>query len=196
VTYRESTFRKALLSPQTGRLRLLHPRTLTSDLILSALRDIYSLQAPHVTLLPGEADMQSAVYRVETADAAYVLKIRRTDIDPITLETPAYLHAHGVAEVMAPLPAADGMLWANAHGVVWILYAFFAGADAYAAPLTTRQWITLGRKLHAVHSALLPPQLRQRMRREDYSPGWRDIVRDFLAQLGTRATTQTSSRRR
>jgi spectinomycin phosphotransferase len=165
---------------------LLNPRALTSDLIHSALRAIYSLQASHVILLPGGADLQSAVYRVETGDAAYVLKIRRTAIDPITLEAPAYLHAHGIAEVMSALPTAEGRLWANAHDVVWILYPFFASADAYGVSLTTRQWITLGRTLNAVRSSQPLPELRQRLRSEDYSARWRAIVRDFTAQLDTR----------
>ena len=64
-------------------------RALTIDLILGALRHIYRLQASHVISLSGGADLQSAVCRVDTEGTGYVLKIRRTDVDPITLETPA-----------------------------------------------------------------------------------------------------------
>jgi spectinomycin phosphotransferase len=166
-----------------------NPRALTTNTILTVLHDLYTLQASHVISLSGGADMQSAVYRVETESTVYVLKIRHSDIDPITLEAPAYLHTKGIDQVMGPLPTAQGRLWANAHGVVWILYPFFAGADGYEASLTNGQWITLSRTPQAVHSALLPPKLRQWMRREDYSPRWRDIVRDFTAQLGARNDT-------
>jgi spectinomycin phosphotransferase len=167
----------------------LNPRAHTTDTILTALRDLYGLQASHVISLSGGADLQSGVYRVETESTAYVLKIRHTNIDPITLEAPTYLHAHGIAEVLAPLPIADGRLWAEAHGDIWILYPFFAGADGYEASLTDGQWITLGRTLQAAHSAVLPPELHQRVRQEDYSPHWRAIVRNFTGQLGARNDT-------
>lgn len=166
---------------------MLTPPDLSADTIVAVLRENYGLRIRQVAFLPIGADVNTAVYRLETDDgAADFLKVRRADFDAVAVEVPAALRAQGIHEVMAPLPTVDGQLWTSAHGFEWILYPFFAGRDGYEAPLSDAQWVALGRSLRAVHSAILPPSLTERVPRERYSPQWRDIVRDFDAQVDTR----------
>jgi spectinomycin phosphotransferase len=164
---------------------MLTPPNLSFETIVAMVGDVYQRQASHVSFLPIGADVNSAVYRVDTSDGeAYLLKLRRIGFDPIAVEIPAFLHAQGLDMVMAPLPTAQGQLWASEHNFVWILYPFFEGSNGYEAPLSDAQWSALGRTLRGVHGAVLPLPLASRVPRERYSARWREIVRVFDAQVG------------
>ena len=167
---------------------MLIPPAIAPETIIAALRDHYGLRIRAVTFLPIGADAAAAVYRVEAQDGVpYFLKLKSSGFDEIAVAIPAYLRAHGVARVMAPLPTTAHTLWTQAHGFVWILYPFFAGANGFHAPLSDAHWVTLGRSLRAVHAATLPPELARRVPREDYSPRWRGIVLAYDQQVETGA---------
>lgn len=159
---------------------MLTPPAISPDTIIDCLRERYELSVARVTFLPLGADINTAVFRFETdGNVPYFLKLRRGDFDEVAVAVPAFLHAQGIREVMAPLPTSEQRLWATGHGFDWILYPFFNGHDGYEGALSDAQWVALGRSLKAVHSTTLPPALGQRVPREDYSPRWRDIVRRF-----------------
>ncbi|MGH2975951.1 MAG: phosphotransferase, partial [Solirubrobacterales bacterium] len=99
---------------------------------------------------------------------------------------PAFLHAQGIAQVMAPRETTSRQLWSSGHGFTWILYPFFAGHNGFERPLTAAQWVTLGRSLRAVHSVALPPAHASRVPREDYAPRWRDTVMGYDQQVEAR----------
>lgn len=165
---------------------MLTPPDFSTDAISAGLREHYALRVGHVTFLPIGADVNAAVYRVEAEDGTpYFLKLKRGDFDEVAVAIPAFLHARGIEEVMAPLPTATHRLWASGQGFTWILYPFFAGRDGYEAALSDAQWIAFGRSLRAVHATALPPALSRCVPREDYSPRWRDIVVEFDRQAGT-----------
>ncbi len=164
---------------------MLTPPDISADAISAGLRAHYGLRIREVTFLPIGADVNAAVYRVVAEDGMpYFLKLKRGDFDETAIAVPAFLHARGIQEVMAPLPTATRQLWASGQGFVWILYPFFAGRDGYEATLSDAQWIAFGRSLRAVHATALPPALSRRVPREDYSPRWRDIVEEFDRQAG------------
>ena len=165
---------------------MLTPPDVSADAISAGLREHYALRVREVTFLPIGADVNAAVYRVEAEDGTpYFLKLKRGDFDEAAIAVPAFLHARGIEEVMAPLPTATNRLWASGQGFTWILYRFFAGRDGYEAALSDAQWIAFGRSLRAVHAIALPPALSRCVPREDYSPRWRDIVAEFDRQAGT-----------
>ncbi len=166
---------------------MLTPPALATETISACLRESYGLRVRQVTFLPLGADVNAAVYRVEAQDgAAYFLKLRRGNFDEIAVAVPAFLRAHGAQRVMAPLPATEGRLWVSGHGFVWILYPFMEGKNGYEVALSDAQWVALGESLRAIHSAVLPAEISQRVPREAYSPRWRDIVTQFDQQVETR----------
>lgn len=165
---------------------MLTPPDLATGTILATVRDCYGLRATRATFLPIGADVNSAVYRIETQDGApYFLKLRRADFDEIAAAVPASLHAQGIREVMAPLPTLHGRIWEPAEGFYWMLYPYVEGRNGFERPLSDVQWVALGRSLRAIHRAVLPPGLAARVPQEDYSPRWRDLVRDFAAHVET-----------
>ena len=166
---------------------MLTPPDLSVDAIIGCLRDAYGLRVGQATFLPIGADANAAVYRVEADDGTpYFLKLKRGNFDEVAVAVPAFLHAHGIPQVMAPLPTVAHRLWASGHGFTWILYPFFEGHNGFAVALSDTQWVALGETLKSLHSALLPPALSRRVPREDYSPRWRDMVTEFDQQVETR----------
>ncbi len=163
---------------------MLTPPAISAGTIMSCLRDAYGLRMRQATFLPIGADVNAAVYRVEADDGAlYFLKLKRGDFDDVVVAVPAFLHARGILPVMAPIATASRQLWASGHGYAWVLYPFFEGANGFEMPLSEAQWVALGETLRAVHAAALPPELSQRLPREDYAPRWRDAVTGFDQQV-------------
>lgn len=167
---------------------MLTPPDIASDTIIAFLGERYALRARQVTFLPIGADAHAAVFRVDTDDdEPYFLKLKRGDFAEIAVSIPAYLHAHGVPRVMAPLATTTGQLWASGHGFTWILYPYFEGENGFRQPLSDAQWVALGQSVRAVHASQLPPELASRVPREDYAPRWRDIVMTYDRQVEARS---------
>lgn len=165
---------------------MLTPPAISAETIATYIYDCYGLRINQVTFLPIGADVNTAVYRVDTDGATrYFLKLRRGDFDEMAVAVPAFLHAQGIPQVMAPLMTSTRGLWASGHGFSWILYPFFDGPNSFEKPLSDAQWVTLGRTLKAIHTIILPPELAHRVLREDYSPQWRAIVMRFDEQVET-----------
>lgn len=175
---------------------MLTPPALSTEAIIAAVGESYGLCVREVTFLPIGADVNAAVYRLMAEDGtAYFLKLKRGDFDEAAVAIPAFLHARGIQEVMAPLPTPAHRLWASRHGFEWILYPFFEGRDGYEAALSDAQWVALGRSLKAVHATGLPPALSQGAPREDYSSRWRDMVEEFDRKADTHSYDDPIARR-
>src|SRR5262245_49912250 len=156
---------------------------LSDDTIIACLRDHFGLSISHVTFLPlGWA--YNALYRV-TAEGGtpYLLKLRRGPFNEVAVAVPAFLHAQGIRQVMAPIATtANHILWVSAHGFVWTLYPFFEGKTGFEVALSKPHWIALGKSMRAVHTTRLPTALADCMPQENYSPIWRNSVKTFHKQ--------------
>jgi len=163
---------------------MLTPPDLANDIIIACVRDTFGLPIAHATFLPVGADVHSAVYRLVTADGtSYLLKLRRGTFNEVAVAVPAFLHAQGIQQVMAPISTTTHQLWVHAHGFDWMLYPFFAGKTGFEVALSPAQWITLGASMQAVHTTVLPAGLVAGMRRETYSPRWRRRVQAVHTQV-------------
>lgn len=85
------------------------PDNLTEDALRACLRDRYGLSVADLTFLPLGYDSSAWVYRAQATDGAtYFLKVRVSIENEAGLVVPRYLRDHGLAHVVAPLPATDG----------------------------------------------------------------------------------------
>ena len=151
--------------------------------IMACLRDSFGLHIAQVTFLP-LGWVNNAVYRVITdSGASYFLKLRQGNFNEITVAVPAFLHAQGIRQVMAPIATASHTLWVKAHGFDWILYPYFEGKTGFELALSKTQWIAFGESMHAIHTTILPAELVERLPQEDYSPRLRDTVKAFHKQV-------------
>jgi spectinomycin phosphotransferase len=157
--------------------------SISDDNIIACLHDSFGLRIAHVTFLP-LGYVNSAVYRV-TADSGtpYFLKLRQGNFNEIAVAVPAFLHAQGIRQIVAPIATTTHNLWVHAHGFDWILYPFFEGKNGFEVALSKIQWIALGKSMKAVHITILPTGLVERVPREDYSPRWRTSVKAFHKQV-------------
>ncbi len=152
--------------------------------IAAGLQDAYGLRVSDLAFLPLGADLNTAVYRVTANNnTPYFVKLRRGPFDEIVVMTPKFLSDQGIAQIIAPLPARNGQLWAELDPFKVILYPFIAGGDGYEVELADDQWIALGTALKRIHGVVLPPMLAKRIPRETYPRRWRDSVVTFLARV-------------
>lgn len=163
------------------------PVDLPEDTLAAGLRTHYGLAVTAVTFLPLGQDTFAWVYRVRTADdAAYFLKVRTRVTNVPSLLVPRYLHEHGVAQVVAPLPTTTGALWAAVEGYALILYPFIAGTTGMAHGMAPPQWVAYGAILRQIHTTPITAELAHRMRRETFVPEGAATVRAVDAHVDGR----------
>jgi len=158
--------------------------------LAACLRREYNVHSAHITRLELGADPHTTVFQVlDTAGAAYFLKLRSADFNLATVAVPHWLAEQSIPQIIAPIPCEDGRLFAQAGASAAILYPFVAGSDGFAVPLEDRHWVELGHGLRRIHAAALPGELAAHIPREDYSPAWRAQVREYLAASEAQRST-------
>jgi spectinomycin phosphotransferase len=156
---------------------MLEKPDLPDGIIISCLLAEFGLRVADIAFLPLGADRNTAVYRAAAADGStYFIKLRLADFDPIAVDLPKYLHDHGIAQVIPPLAARSGWLWAVLKGHSLIVYPFVEGRDGYQVDLTEQHWRDFGRAMKALHASELPPELLARIPRETYPAAGRELV--------------------
>ncbi|MFO7321937.1 MAG: aminoglycoside phosphotransferase family protein [Chloroflexota bacterium] len=164
---------------------MLEKPNISDEMIIACLHDDYGLQVADLAFLPLGADASTAVYRAVTGDAPYFVKLRRGAFDETTVLVPRLLYDRGMAQVIPPLPARTGRLWARLGDYTVIVAPFVAGQSGFEKPLLDRHWTELGRALKRLHTTTLPPELLARIPQERYSGEWRERVRSFQTLVQT-----------
>ena len=163
---------------------MLEPPDLLPEMIAACMQEAYGVYAREIAFLPLGADSQSAVYKVAAGGGlAYFLKVRWGAFDEMSVVLPGYLASQGIRQVIPPLVTRRGTPWAEMGGGRVTLYPFVEGHDGFAAALTPAQWAELGAALRKLHNLSLPPALAGRVRREAYSPQFRDTLRCSMGRL-------------
>lgn len=156
---------------------------ISEALLAERLRERYEIDPQRVDFLPVGNDDRSALYRVEAADGrAYFLKLRLGEFDEMAARVPALLSASGVPGVIAPIESTEGKPWSRCDSFMLILFPFVEGQTAFQVELSQRNWGDLGKALRALHDVDLPRDVLAVLRRETYSPRWRDATRALLGR--------------
>ena len=155
------------------------------ELIISRLQEEYEFHVVSLTFLPLGADMNTAVYRIITDDGtagAYFLKLRR-GFNEITVTVPRFLKSQGIQEILSPFETKSKQGWADFGDYKMILYPFIEGKDGFETELSDHLLRNLGRALKAIHSAQVPPELKQQIPQEAYSSQFRESMKSFQEQV-------------
>jgi spectinomycin phosphotransferase len=154
--------------------------------IAAHVQDVYGLPVEQVVFLPLGADGNTAVYRLTTTNqTAYFLKLRGGIFDKTSVMLPQCLSELAIDHVIAPQPTKTGRFWTNLDVYTVILYPFVEGRNVYEVNLPDQHWRELGVVLKGVHTAVIPPSITRHIRRETYSPQWRESVKKSLALAAT-----------
>ena len=152
--------------------------------IIACLENQYGLRVERIVFLPLGADLNTAVYRLLTNDQMlYFVKLRRGDFNRAAVAVPKYLSDLGIEQIIPPIVAQSGELWARLAPFTLILYPYVRGGNGFERNLSDRQWVEFGTTLKRFHSTEFPAAITRGIPREDFSPHWRDTVKTFLARI-------------
>jgi spectinomycin phosphotransferase len=163
---------------------MLEKPDLQDEKIRTCLQDEYHLPVIQITFLPIGADLNIAVYRSIAKDGtAYFVKLRSGIFNEIVVTLPKFLSDLGIQQIITPLATRTEQLWANLETFKLILYPFVEGHNGYEVNLSDRHWRDFGTSLKRIHTAILPPALKQGIEQETYNPRWRETVKRFMGQV-------------
>ncbi len=155
-------------------------RSLSDRHIIDCLNIYYGIQVASLTRLLLGADMNASVYKAQAHDQrSYFVKLKHghqhgTDVAILDL-----LHDEGIQQIIPPLKTSQGQLTQQIDEFTLIVYPFIENQNGFSQILTADQWFTLGKVLKKVHEFKMPTEIQERIRRENYSPKWRDTVRSL-----------------
>jgi len=166
---------------------------ISDELIISCLQEEYDLHVTTLTFLPIGADSRTAVYRVlAEGGTVYFLKLRRKFNDVI-VRVPLFLKESGVQEIIVPYETKSREHWADFGEYKIILYPFIEGKDGFERELTDQHRRTLGATFRKIHTAQVPPELKESIRKETFSPEWRDDMKSYQAQVEKKVFTEPTA---
>lgn len=161
---------------------MLEPPHLSTERLVACLEWEYGLTVTSITFLPWGADVDTAVYRIETGDDAQLfLKLRRS-FEPASVIVPHLLAGQGAQNIIAPLTTRAGELFVEFEGFTVLLAPFVEGVSGWDTHLTPEQWRALGLGLKALHTIEVPESLRAIVPRESFDATARLFVQQLLEE--------------
>ncbi|MCE5316224.1 MAG: aminoglycoside phosphotransferase family protein [Parachlamydia sp.] len=154
-----------------------------NKLVFSCLANHYHIDVESLTILPIGADRNATLYKAQTRNASYFVKIKQGHQDDISVNIVELLSEAGLQETILPIKTIDSQITQRMGDFTVIVYPYIIGQDGFKRDLTDDQWIRLGKAKKQVHEIDVPPPIQKRLRRESYSPKWREAVRSLYPRL-------------
>ena len=159
-----------------------------SQCITDCLKIHYNIEADTLELLPLGADPNASVYKVVAKDgSAYFVKQKHGVYNDIHLAVLELLHHAKIEEIIYPLQTIHGQLAQQAEDFSLIVYPFVEGQNGFSCSLNDEQWLKLGQVLRRIHQMSVPVLLQQKLRRELYSPKWRDQIKMLYREINAQS---------
>jgi spectinomycin phosphotransferase len=163
---------------------MIEKQSLSDRRIIDCLNNDYGIEVATLTFLPLGADMDASVYKAQTHDkSSYFIKLKRSHHHDIGAIIQLLLHDAGIPQIIAPLKTKYGQPIQYVDDFTLIVYPFIEGQDGFSRDLTNNQWITLGKALRQVHEFVIPLSIKDQIKRESYSPKWREAVRTIYTHI-------------
>jgi spectinomycin phosphotransferase len=163
---------------------MLEKPDLKDEKIITCLKNDYGLSVNQITFLPLGADFNTAVYCVvANGETHYFVKLRRGEFDKAAVAVPKFLCDLGIKQIVPSLKTQTGQLCASLGPFTVILYPFIEGHDGYEVTLSDAQRVEFGAALKKFHVANIPSEITNGIRREMFSPRWRETVKLFVKRI-------------
>lgn len=163
---------------------MIEKQSFSPQQIIDCLNIHYGIPVTTVTLLPMGADMNASVYKLNTRDAtSYFVKVKHGHALDISVILLVLLQESGIQQIIAPIKTIHGELSYTTDNFTLTVYPFVDGQNGFSRSLTENQWITLGKVLKQVHELDVPQSTKDQIRKEIYTPKWREAVRSLDENL-------------
>lgn len=169
------------------------PEPLLNKQIIDCLQSDFDIQVNSLTILPWGADINSSVYKADAAQSSYFVKLKHGHHHEMGIAIMELLHKAKIQEIIFPIETKDHHLFAHLDDFTILVHPFVEGKNGFDQHLTNEQWIALGKALKQVHQLEVPASLQQQLRKETYSPKWREITRSIGEQLNEISATDKIS---
>ncbi len=166
---------------------------LSNQRIIDCLNTDYGIKVVRFTLLSIGADINASVYKAEAHDqSSYFIKLKRGHHE-ISATIITLLQDAGIQQIIPPIKTKHGQPLQHIDDFTLIVFPFVEGQDGFSRDLTDDQWVTLGKVMRQIHEINLPSSMQLIIRREDYSPKWREIVRSLYDHIESEPATHEIS---
>ncbi|HIF0283879.1 TPA: aminoglycoside O-phosphotransferase APH(9)-Ia [Legionella pneumophila] len=152
--------------------------------LIKLLKVYYGIDIHAVQLIVGGADMNAFGYKADSESNSYFVKLKYGHHDEINLSIIRLLYDSGIKEIIFPIYTRDTKLFQQIDHLKIIVYPFIDAPNGFTQNLTEKQWQQLGKVLRQIHETSVPTAIQQRLRKETYSPKWREMVRSFYNKIG------------
>jgi spectinomycin phosphotransferase len=158
--------------------------SLSNQRIIDCLNSNYGIKVATLTFLPLGADINASVYKAVANDqSSYFVKLKRGHYHDISTIIISLLYDVGIQHVILPVKTNYGQSTQRIDDFTLIVFPFVEGQDGFSRDLTSEQWVTLGKVMRQIHEIDVPSSVQAMIRREDYSPKWRDAVRSLYTHI-------------
>jgi spectinomycin phosphotransferase len=163
---------------------MLEKHALPDPILIQCLNTHYGIAVSTLTFLPIGADGNASIYQAQTFDqTSYFIKLKTGHHHEIGVQIVELLEQAGIQQIIPPIKTIHGTSTQPMGDFTLIVYPFVEGQDGFNRSLTDDQWRKLGKALKLVHEVEVPSSIQNRIRREAYSPKWRDAVRSLYTHM-------------
>ncbi len=149
--------------------------------IIDCLWNDYGIKVTSLLPLLLGADTNALIFKAQVdGQPSYFVKLKQGHDHELSASLLASLHDAGIEEIIPPIKTASGQVTKPIDGFTLIVYPFVEGQNGFSHHLTDNQWVTLGKVLRQVHQFDPPAAIKKQLKRESYSPNWRDVVRSLI----------------
>lgn len=148
--------------------------------VIDCLKSHYGIEVATLTLLPWGADMHASIYKAQAQDqSSYFIKLKPGHSHDISVTILTLLHNAGIQQIIPLISTLQEQFTQRLGNDTLSVFPFVEGQDGFKRELTDSQWRTLGSALRQIHEMDVPEPIQAMMRRETYSPKWREAVRSL-----------------
>lgn len=153
---------------------------LSEQRIIDCLKLNYGIDVATLTFLPLGADMQASIYKAQARDqSSYFVKLKYSYHHDAIAIIIALLRNAGIQQIIPILKTIEGEFSQRLDDFTLIVSPFIEGKDGFSRDLTDVQWHALGKVMRQIHEIDIPLSIQTMVRRESFSPKWRQAMRSF-----------------
>lgn len=165
---------------------MLEKQTALEQCIVECLITDYGIHVSTLTFLPLGADINASVYKAEAHDgSSYFVKLKSSHHQDISHLIIDLLQDAGIKQIIPVLKTLHNHPTQRIGDFTSTVSPFIKGHDGFRKDLTSDQWVAFGKVLRQIHEIEVPPSVQTILKKESYSPKWREAVRQLCCFIET-----------